>query len=46
MNKDFAFVEFFSLEDANMVLDIAKREKIKIRGVPVFVSFSKFKRPE
>ena len=45
-NKDFAFVEFFSVEDATLALDQAKYEKLKIRGSPVYVSYSKFKRHE
>ena len=44
--RDFAFVEFFSLEDAQSVLERAKIDRIKVKGSPVFVSYSKFKRPE
>lgn len=44
--KDFAFVEFFTIEEAQQILDRAKTEKIRVNGVPVFVAFSKFKRPE
>ena len=45
-NRDFAFVEFHSVEDATMILERAKIEKIRIKGVPVFISYSKFKRQE
>jgi hypothetical protein len=44
--KDFAFIEFFSVEDSTQVLEIAKQERVKIKGVPVFLSYSRFKRPE
>jgi RNA recognition motif-containing protein len=44
--KDFAFIEFHSIEDSTFVLDRAKQDRIKIRGVPVFLSYSRFKRPE
>jgi RNA recognition motif-containing protein len=44
-NRDIAFVEFHTLEDATMVLEKAKIERIKIKGVPVFLSYSKFKNP-
>lgn len=45
-NRDFAFIEFHSIEDSTMILERAKIDKIRIRGIPVFVSYSKFKRPE
>ncbi|CDW85037.1 rna binding motif protein [Stylonychia lemnae] len=45
-NKDFAFVEFFSVEDATMVLEQAKHEKLRIKGQLVYLSYSKFKRHE
>ena len=46
MNKDFAFVEFHTLEDSALVLERAKIEKVRVKGVSVFVSYSKYKRPE
>lgn len=45
-NKDFAFVEFFSVEDATQVLEQAKYEKLRIKGSLVYLSYSKFKRHE
>jgi len=44
--RDFAFIEFHSVEDATFVLERAKLDRVKIRGVPVYLSYSKFKRPE
>ncbi len=44
--RDFAFIEFHSVEDATFVLERAKQDRVKIRGVPVYLSYSKFKRPE
>lgn len=44
--KDFAFVEFFSVEDASLALEQAKHDRLKIRNSNVYVSFSKFKRHE
>ncbi len=44
--KDFAFVEFFSVQDATMVLEQAKYERMKIKGSTIFLSYSKFKRNE
>ena len=44
--RDFAFVEFYSVEDATFVLERAKQERIKVKGVPVFLSYSRFKKTE
>ncbi len=44
--KDFAFVEYFSIEESTMALNQIKRNPVKIRGNPVFVTFSKIRRPE
>eukprot|EP00350_Pseudokeronopsis_sp_OXSARD2_P007272 CAMPEP_0170554532 /NCGR_PEP_ID=MMETSP0211-20121228/12389_1 /TAXON_ID=311385 /ORGANISM="Pseudokeronopsis sp., Strain OXSARD2" /LENGTH=118 /DNA_ID=CAMNT_0010863667 /DNA_START=1043 /DNA_END=1399 /DNA_ORIENTATION=- len=45
-NKDFAFVEFHSIDDAMAIVERAKNEKIKVQGQNVIVCFSKYKRPE
>jgi RNA recognition motif-containing protein len=44
--RDFAFVEFFTVEDSTFVLERSKIDRIKVKGAPVFLSYSKFKRPE
>lgn len=44
--RDFAFIELHSVEDATFVLERAKQDRVKIKGVPVFLVYSKFKRPE
>ena len=44
--REFAFVEYHSVEDSKKVVDFAKREGVVIKGERVFVSFSKFKKTE
>jgi hypothetical protein len=44
--KDFAFIEFYTIEESSMALGQIKRNPIKIRGNPIFVTFSKIRRPE
>jgi hypothetical protein len=44
--KDFAFVEYYTIEESTMALNQIKKNPLKIRGNPVFVTFSKIKRPE
>ncbi len=44
--KDFAFVEYFTIEEATIALNQIKRIPVKIRGNPLFVTFSKIKRPD
>lgn len=45
-DRDFAFIEFHSIEDSTFVLERAKVDRIKVKGASVFLSYSKFKRPE
>jgi RNA recognition motif-containing protein len=45
-NRDFAFVEFHSVEDATFALEKAKHDRLKIKGQPVYLSYSKFKKAE
>lgn len=44
--RDFAFIEFHSIEDATYVIERAKQDRVKIRGQPVYLAFSKFKQSE
>lgn len=44
--KDFGFIEFFTVEDAAYVLEKAKQDRIKIKGIPVFLSYSRYKKTE
>ena len=44
--KDFAFIEFFTIEDATFVLERAKQDRLKINNQQVSLSYSRFKRPE
>ena len=44
--KDFAFVEFFSIEEAQFVVNQIKKSPVKIRDNPVYVTFSKIRRSE
>ncbi len=44
--RDFAFVEFFSLEDANTVMQRAKQDSLMVLGHQVHVTYSKIKRGE
>jgi RNA-binding protein 5/10 len=44
--RDFAFVEFFTLEDAGKVMQYSKKEDILINGCPIHLTYSKLKRGE
>ncbi len=44
--KDFAFVEFFTIDEAQHVINQIKKLPVKIRDVPVYVTFSKIRRSE
>jgi RNA recognition motif-containing protein len=44
--KDFAFIEFFTLDEANCVLAEMKRNPLSIKGQPVNITYSKIKRFE
>jgi hypothetical protein len=44
--KDFAFIEFFTLDDANYVLAEIKRNQLKINNQPVNITYSKIRRFE
>jgi len=44
--KDFAFIEYFTVEEATMALNQIKRNPIKIRNNITYVTFSKIRRPE
>ena len=44
--KDYAFVEYFTIDEATMALNQIKRNPVKLRGNPIFVTFSKIRRPE
>lgn len=45
-SRDFAFIEYFSVEEAIYVLDLIKRSPVKIRNNQIFVTFSKIRREE
>jgi len=44
--RDFAFVEYFTLEDANKVLQISRSKDILVLGQCVHITYSKVKRGE
>lgn len=44
--KDFAFVEYFSIDEAMFALDRIRQDPIRIKNNPLFVTFSKLKRNE
>ncbi len=44
--KDFAFVEYFTLDEAVYALDQIKRCPVKIRNNPIYATFSKIRRAE
>jgi RNA recognition motif-containing protein len=44
--KDFAFIEFFTLDEANYVMAEIKRNPLKINNQPVNITYSKIKRFE
>ncbi len=41
--RDFAFIEFFSLEDSAKVMNGIKKEPLMFKGQPVRVTYSKTK---
>jgi hypothetical protein len=44
--RDFAFVDYFTVEEAAMVINSLKRNPMKIRGMPINVTYSKIRKPE
>jgi RNA-binding protein 5/10 len=44
--KDFAFVEYFTIEEATRAMNQIKRNPIKIKNNQIYVTFSKIRRPE
>ena len=44
--KDFAFVEFYSVEEATFAVNQIKKNPIKIKNQPLYCTFSKIRRPE
>ena len=44
--KDFAFVEFYSVEEATFAVNQIKKNPIKIKNQPIYCTFSKIRRPE
>lgn len=44
--RDYAFIEYFSIEEASKALDEIKRNPLKIRGCQLYVTYSKIKRED
>jgi RNA recognition motif-containing protein len=44
--KDFAFVEFYSVEEATYAINQIKKNPIKVKNQPIYCTFSKIRRPE
>lgn len=44
--RDYAFVEYFSIEDATNALEQMKRTPMIIRGEAIYAAFSKIKRED
>jgi RNA recognition motif-containing protein len=44
--KDFAFVEFFTLDEAQYAIAQIKKNPVKIRDNHVYVTYSKIRRSE
>ena len=44
--KEFAFIEYFSIEEATMALNFIKKYPMTIRGNPICVTYSKIKRDD
>lgn len=44
--KEFCFVEYFTIEEATYALNMIKRNPIKIRNNPIYVTYSKIRRQE
>jgi RNA recognition motif-containing protein len=44
--RDYAFVDYFSIEEATNAINNIKRNPIKLRNNPIFVTFSKIKRTD
>jgi RNA recognition motif-containing protein len=43
-NRDFAFVEFNTMEEAEGIVNISKSQPIIYKGLPLYITFSKFKK--
>ncbi len=44
--KDFAFVEYFTVEEATYAMNQIKKNPIKIKNQIIYCTFSKIRRPE
>jgi len=44
--KDFAFVEYFTVEEAAFAINQIKKNPIKIKNQIIYCTFSKIRRPE
>lgn len=44
--KDFAFVEYFTLDEAINAVEVIKKSPVKIRGVPIYTTYSKIRKQE
>lgn len=44
--KDFAFVEYFTVEEATYAMNQIKKNPIKIKNQVIYCTFSKIRRPE
>ncbi len=44
--KDFAFVEYFTVEEATYAINQIKKNPIKIKNQIIYCTFSKIRRPE
>ena len=42
--RDFAFIEFFTQQDADYVMQATKQESFSVNGQTVHVTYSKIKR--
>ena len=43
-NRDFAFVEFNLLEEAESIVNTSKTQPIIYKGLPLYITYSKFKK--
>jgi len=44
--KDFAFVEYFTVEEASYAMNQIKKNPIKLKNQIIYCTFSKIRRPE
>lgn len=44
--KEYAFVEYFSIDEATVALNQFKRNPLKMRGNPIYATFSKIRKAE